>query len=93
MRGVSLAGVEGCALLIQNVGMHTEPLQQLLALLVRLLPLLHTHRALAPHQAIEHQVVLMRNPLIAFFFRPRVQASNLFRSYTSKLVQIRVLLN
>ena len=64
--------------------MHAEPLQKLLTLIMRLLPLFHAQRALATHQAIEHQLVLVRNPLLAFFLRPRVQASYLARSYMFK---------
>ena len=52
--------------------MDTEPFEKFLSLLVRLLPLLNTERALASDQTIEHELIFMGDPLHVFLFGTRI---------------------
>lgn len=61
--------------------MHAETLKQFLALLVGLLPTIYTESAFSSHKSIQHELVLVGNPLQVLLFIKTVQTQNLFWSY------------
>ena len=78
---IRLSAIYNGTLLVQDVRVDPECLEKFLTSMVGFFPVVNTHRAFALDKALQHEVVLVGDPLLVLFLRPRVQTRDLSRSY------------
>ena len=81
---IRLSAIYNGTLLVQDVRVDPKCLEKFLASMVGFFPVVNTHRAFALDKALQHEVVLVGDPLLVLFLSPRVQTRDLSRSYSFK---------